>query len=194
MYRTSVAAACAATLLAASALPASAFAQVRTELRDPMRGVSFHSVEIDDSALNALDVIDGRFSEADRLVVGLSAMTFDGSDTVESYVLWIRHEGRRWLDFELGNPVEITIDGESLALERLRAAQPFVGPSGRLFEKIEFALSEADLERMAASRDVAIVLRSGNGIVRKQLTADELAYLRTFGEQIRAELVGAAIS
>lgn len=194
MYRTFVAATGSVALWAASLLPAGAFAQVRTELRDPMRGVSFHSVELDDSALNALDVIDGSFSEADRLVVGVSAMTFDGSDTVDSYVLWIRHEGRRWLDFEVGNPVEVTVGGESLALERLRASQPFISASGRLFEKIEFALSEAELLRIAASSDAAIILRSDNGIVRKRLTAEELAYMRTFNEQIQAELVGGRIS
>jgi hypothetical protein len=186
MYRTFVAAIGSVTLFAASLLPAGSFAQVRTELRDPMRGVSFHSVELDDSALNALDVIDGSFPDSDRLVVGLSAMTFDGSDVVDSYVLWIRHEGRRWLDFERTDPVEIAVGGEVLAFDRLRASQPFVGASGRLFEKIEFALSEADVMRLAASSDATITLRSDNGNVRKLLSAEERAYMRKFTEQIRA--------
>jgi hypothetical protein len=186
MYRTFVAAIGSVTLFAASLLPAGSFAQVRTELRDPMRGVSFHSVELDDSALNALDVIDGSFPDSDRLVVGLSAMTFDGSDVVDSYVLWIRHEGRRWLDFERTDPVEIAVGGEVLAFDRLRASQPFVGASGRLFEKIEFALSEADVMRLAASSDATITLRSDNGNVRKRLSAEERAYMRKFTEQIRA--------
>ncbi|MDH3506982.1 MAG: hypothetical protein OEQ25_07560 [Gammaproteobacteria bacterium] len=194
MYRTFIASAFSVTLMAASLVPGGAFAQVRTELHDPIRGVSFHSIEIEDSSVNALDVIDGSFADSDRIVVGLSAMKFDGTDTVESYVLWIRHEGRRWLDFEFQAPIDVTVDGDSLALQQLRASQPFVGAAGRFFEKIELELSAADLRRLVASGDAAITLRSGSGIVRKQLTADELAHMEGFAEEMEAALVDGLIS
>ena len=194
MYRTFMASAFSLTFLAASLVPDGVLAQVRTELRDPIRGVSFHSIEIQDSSVNALDVIDGSFSDSDRLVVGLSAMTFDGTDTVDSYVLWIRHEGRRWLDFEFQAPIDVSVDGDSLALEQLRASQPFVGPAARLFEKIELQLSAANLLRIVGSSDAVITLRSGSGIVSKQLSEDELANMRKFSEQIEADLIDSRTS
>ena len=189
MYRTFVFSAFSLTLMAANLVPDDAFAQVRTELRDPIRGVSFHSVEIDDSSLAVLDVVEGNFSDSDRLVVGLSAMAFDGSDAVDGYVLWIRHEARLWPEFALENPVDVVVDGEILRLEQLRATQPFVGAAGRLFEKIEFELSETDLMRLVASSDPVITLRTGSGIVRKHLNEEELANMRLFAEEIGAELI-----
>ena len=151
-------------------------------------------MEIRDSAVNALDVVEGNFSDSDRLVTGLGAMTFDGTDAVDSYVLWLRHEGRRWLDFELGTPVDVTIDGKSLALDQIRASQPFVGGGGRFFEKIELELSAADLERVLESGDATIILSSATGTVRKTLTTEELELMREFAEKIEAQLIGSRIS
>lgn len=176
------------TLLLSASLLAGATAMAavpRTEARDPVRGVSFHSVEIKNAAIRSLRVIEGDFSDADRLAVGLSALVFDGRDGVEEYILWLRHEGRRWLDFSAGDPVSIEVAGEPLQIEPLRALQPFVGPSSRLFEKIEFRLDPAILDRLTDGSDVRIRLRSGNGTVEAALSAQDIEEIRTF----RASLV-----
>jgi hypothetical protein len=166
-----------ASLLAGGAALA---AVPRTEARDPVRGVSFHSIQISDVAIRSLRVIEGDFSAADRLAVGLSALVFDGSDGVEEYIFWLRHEGRRWLDFGAGDPVSIEVADEPLGIEPLRALQPFVGPSSRLFEKIEFRLDETVLDRLTDGSEVRIRLRSGNGTVEAVLSAQDIEEIRAF--------------
>ncbi len=160
--------------------PERSLGQPRTEVRDPVRGVSFSSIELSNMPLNSLDVVEGTFADSDRLAVGLSALVFDGSPAVDEYVFWVRHEGRRWLDFEIGTPVVIEVDGEALSLERLRASQPFVGGSNRLFEKIEFRLTDAELERLLDASSVLVRLRADNGVVDKRLTDLERDRLREF--------------
>ena len=175
---------------AAYLAPLTASAQVRTELRDPVRGVSFHSVELSEMPINALEVIEGSFPDSDQLAIGLSAMHLDGRDAIDEYVLWIRHQGRRWLDFAVEDPVVFTIDNQPLALSQLRASQPFVGETGRLFEKIEFSLSDEQLSRILSGDITVITLSSDNGTVQKRLNAQELVYLREFRDRLAADLTG----
>jgi hypothetical protein len=167
-----------------------ASAQLRTELRDPVRGVSFHSVELSEMPINTLEVIEGSFPDSDQLAIGLSAMHLDGRGSIDEYVLWIRHQGRRWLDFDMADPVVFTVDNQPLALTQLRASQPFVGETGRLFEKIEFNLSDEQLSRILTGGSTVITLTSDNGTVQKRLTAQELRYLEEFRDGLLADLSG----
>lgn len=174
-----------ALTLAGLVLPAAyAAAQPRTELRDPLRGVSFHSIELSEGPLNELEIIEGSFADTDRLTLGLSALVFDGSPNADEYVLWIRHEGRRWLDFGTGIPVVVSVDGKPFPLAQVRAPQPFVGDGSRLFEKIEFHLSEPELALLLDAQSVRVRLQSGNGIADKRLTNEELRRAESFYESI----------
>lgn len=154
-------------------------AQMRTEVRDPLRGVSFHSIGLSDEPMNELAVLDGAFSDRDRLAVGISVLQFDASHRSDEYILWLRHEGRRWLDFEVGHPVMIEVDGRTLDLAQLRASQPFVGEAS-FYEKIELKVAPGDLQAMLSGDRIRMRLSSGNGVVEKTLTTDELATLRAF--------------
>ena len=179
-----------ATALAATTMInlASANATPRTEIRDPVRGVSFESVEISEQPVNSLLVIEGTFGDTDSLVVGLSAMSFDGSQGVDEYILWLRHEGRQWLQFDVEQPVTFEVDGKRLVLEQLRASQPFVGASSRMFEKIEFRLDELAFKRLLDGSNVNITLRSDTGTVEKTLRADEIEKIREFQASVSERL------
>jgi hypothetical protein len=152
----------------------------RTEIRDPVRGVSFNSIEVSAQAINSLEVIEGTFGGADSLVVGISALSFDESEGVDEYILWLRHEGRTWLRFDIDQPVSFGVDGQALALEQLRASQTFVGASSRMFEKVEFRLNEAAFEQLVQGNEINITLRSDSGIVEKTLTEEEIDRIREF--------------
>jgi len=152
----------------------------RTEIRDPVRGVSFNSIEISDKMINSLDVIEGTFGDTDSLVVGLSALSFDYSTGVDEYIFWLRHEGRAWLQFDMEQPVSFEVDGHILALEQLRASQPFVGTASRMFEKVEFRLGDAALDQLAEGQEINITLRSESGVVEKRLTREEIDRIREF--------------
>jgi len=152
----------------------------RTEIRDPVRGVSFDSIEISDRAINSLEVIEGTFGDSDSLVVGMSALIFDESDGVDEYILWLRHEGRSWLQLDIDQPVSFEVDGQELQLEQLRASQRFVGTAGRMFEKVEFRLDETAIERLVQGDEISITLRSDSGVVEKTLDREEIERLRQF--------------
>lgn len=159
---------------------ASANSLPRTEIRDPVRGVWFNSIEVSAQMINSLEVIEGTFGDTDSLVVGMSALSFDESDGVDEFILWLRHEGRTWLRFDIDQPVSFKVDGQELALEQLRASQPFVGTSSRMFEKVEFRLDKASLEQLVQGDEINITLRSDSGIVEKTLTKEEIDRIRDF--------------
>ena len=161
----------------------------RVEVRDSVRGVSFSSIEISEEAVNALDVIDGTFGDSDSLVVGLSAMTFDGSQYVDEVILWVRHEGRRWLQFDIEDPVRFEVDGKALPLEQLRASQPFVGESSRMFEKVEYRLGEAEFAALVSGEEINITLRSDSGTVEKTLKLEEIERIRAFQTALTPERI-----
>jgi len=159
---------------------ASAGPMPRTEIRDPVRGVSFDSIEISAQMINSTEVIEGTFGDSDSLVIGMSALSFDESDGVDEYILWLRHEGRRWLRFDIDQPVSFEVDGLELPLEQLRASQPFVGTASRMFEKVEFRLDEATIDRLVKGDEISITLRSDSGVVQKTLGTDEIERIREF--------------
>lgn len=174
-------------IIAALLAAASASAQVRTEVRDPLRGVSFHSIALSNEPVSTLDVLQGAFAGSDRLAVGLSVLEFDATHRADEYILWLRHEGRRWLDFGAELPVRVEADGRVLGLSPLRASQPSVG-QGTLYEKIELRVAAADLRTMVESDSVKVRLSSDNGIVEKTLTPAELAALRSFVAEVARSL------
>lgn len=151
-----------------------------TEIRDPVRGVSFNSVEISGKLINSMEVIEGTFGDSDSLVVGMSALSFDESDGVDEYILWLRHEGRSWLQFDIDQPVSFQVDGRELPLEQLRASQPFVGTASRMFEKVEFRLDEAAFDQLVQGEEISITLRSDSGVVEKTLDKEEIERIREF--------------
>lgn len=159
---------------------ASANSLPRTEVRDPVRGVSFNSIEVSQQPINSLEVIEGTFGDTDSLVVGMSALRFDESEGVDEYILWLRHEGRTWLRFDIDQPVSFEVDGQKLALEQMRASQPFVGSSNRMFEKVEFRVNRAAYEQLVRGDEISITLRSDSGIVEKTLTKEEIDRIRLF--------------
>jgi hypothetical protein len=180
MNRKILAAAVTALLAVSMAGPVSANPMPSTEIRDPVRGVSFNSIEISDKMINSLDVIEGTFGDTDSLAVGLSALSFDHSNGADEYIFWLRHEGRAWLQFYMEQPVSFEVDGRQLALEQLRASQPFVGTASRMYEKVEFRLGDAALDELAQGQEINITLRSESCVVEKRLTSDEIDRIREF--------------
>lgn len=152
----------------------------RTEIRDPVRGVSFNSIEISERSVNSLEVIQGVFGDSDSLVVGMSALSFDESEGVVEYILWLRHEGRSWLQFDTDQPVLFEVDGQEMLLEQLRASQPFVGTGSRMFEKVEFRLDDAAMDRLVQGDEISMTLRSDSGVVEKILDSEEIERIRAF--------------
>jgi hypothetical protein len=154
--------------------------QVRSSMSDTARGVTFHSIEVSDDRIHDLEVLDGTFSSGDRLVVGLSTMVFDGSGEISSHIFWIRHEGRRWLDYGGATPVAIIADDREVPLESLRSPQPFVGTGGGMIEKLEFLVDSANLERLLSADRITVQLRSETGDIDKTLSSHEIQQLREF--------------
>ena len=167
-------------------LPSFAQRTAITEVHDDIRGVTFYSVQISDDAVNEWPLVSGEFAESDRVRLGLSALVLDEVASVEEFVFWIRHEGRRWLSpFNPQNAVTFLIDGESIELEPLRTPQPFV-QTGSLVEKIEFNLKADDLSALLQGDRVTVVVRTANGTIQKDFDATEVMSLARLKERVEA--------
>jgi hypothetical protein len=157
-------------------------------MRDPVRGVSFHSIEWSDQSINDLQILEGTFTDSDRLAIGLSAMVFDGETRIDPYIFWIRHQGREWLDYELAHSVRVMVDEDPLALVRLRSPQRFTGADEVAYEKLEFLASAEQMTRLLGATSAVISIRSNNGTIEKAISDEELARIRKFIDSIHSSL------
>jgi len=179
-----------AIVLALAALSVLAATTVRaqsTEVRDPVRGVTYYSTQISMDAKTELQERGGLFSESDLMTLGLSAFFFDESESVEEYVLWIRHDGpRRWFVGDIERPLQIRLDDRTIdpaPFHRSRAADS--GNASPLVEKLEFALHPEGIAAIAQAAEASIVVTTLLGSVVKQLGPAEQAAIRQFAESVQ---------
>ncbi|MBT8441900.1 MAG: hypothetical protein KJO76_05890, partial [Gammaproteobacteria bacterium] len=123
--------------------------------------------------------------------LGLSAFFFDESSSVDEYVMWMRHDGpRRWFVGENARPVEIHLDDLSLEPAPFHRSRTPEGSSAEpLIEKLEFALSPRELDAIIDSNSVEVEVNTLLGTVVKVLSADEIAAIGRFVEEVRERQV-----
>lgn len=159
-------------------------AQAFTEFRDPLRGVTFYSVQIATDPLMSLQHEGGSFSSSDEMTLGLSAFFFDESDTIDDYVLWLRHDGpRRWFTGSRLLPLEIIIDDTTRTpppLHTLGAKADEIGP---FVEKLEFTLHPGELEALFDADTVTLHLNTLLGSLDKTLSREEKEAMRRFRDR-----------
>lgn len=168
-------------------LPRESSAQAFTEFRDPLRGVTFYSVQISTDRMQDLQHEGSRFASNDEMTLGLSAFFFDESDVIDDYVLWLRHDGpRRWFTGSKMRPLDIVVDGNIASpapLHTLRSDAEEVGP---FVEKLEFTLHPEELEDLLSAEEIALELHTLIGSLEKVLDDDEVAAIRAFRERVMA--------
>jgi hypothetical protein len=171
----------------ATSLPRDAGAQAFTEFRDPLRGVTFYSVQISTDPMQELQHEGSSFASNDEMTLGLSAFFFDESDVVDDYVLWLRHDGpRRWFTGSKMHPLDVVIDGNISSpapLHTLRSDAAEVGP---FIEKLEFTLHPLELEKLISAESVALELHTLLGSLEKRLDEDEIEAIREFRDRVMA--------
>ena len=155
-----------------------------TEVHDAVRGVTFYSVQLSEEAVDEWELISGEFSETDRVRLGLSALVLDEVDSVEEYIFWVRHEGRRWLSFfDSEDSVTFVTNGQRVELEPLRRPQPFI-QTGLLVEKLEFKLGADDLRALLENRDGTLTVRTATGVIEKRLNVEELTSMARLRDRV----------
>lgn len=187
MTTRSILAAAAMLAVFAFCLPRQADAQAFTEFRDPLRGVTFYSVQISTDRMQDLQHEGSRFASNDEVTLGLSAFFFDESDVIDDYVLWLRHDGpRRWFTGSKMRPLDIVVDGDISSpapLHTLRSDAEEVGP---FIEKLEFTLHPLELEKLLSAEDISLELHTLLGSLEKTLNDDEIEAIRSFRERVMA--------
>ncbi len=173
-------------LLFVTALPLRVEAQAFTEFRDPLRGVTFYSVQISTDPLTDLQVEGSRFAANDRMTLGFSAFFFDESDVIDDYVIWLRHEGpRRWFTGSNNDrPLRLLLDDESSEPMPLHVLPPGGPDSGPFVEKLEFALPPPQFLALMNAESAVIELTTLLGLVEKRLDQEELAAIQRFNERV----------
>lgn len=165
--------------------PRDAQAQAFTEFRDPLRGVTFYSVQISTDRLQDLQHEGSQFASNDEVTLGLSAFFFDESDVIDDYVLWLRHDGpRRWFTGSKMRPLDVVIDGNITSpapLHTLRSDADEIGP---FIEKLEFSLHPTKLENLMTAEDVSVELHTLLGSMEKALNAEEVSAIKRFRDRV----------
>ena len=161
--------------------------QVLTEIHDPLRGVTFHSVELgsrspdgDAGALSAM--------RDSMMTIGLSAFRFDESPMVGEYILWLRHDGPgRWLPGSGG--LTLTIISGERHIDAMSVHWYASGDATRasaLVEKLEYSLDGDDLSAILDGGSAVIRLDTMLGEVSASLTEADIEVLGRFMERISA--------
>lgn len=159
-----------------------AVAEATIDLHDPLRGITFYSVQLSTDSLPELQVGPGRFSPDDLMTMGISVLIFDETADPEEYVLWLRHDGpARWLVDVRISPIRIMGDDQVLAPMPLHMLRQQRGKdSGPFVEKLEFALTPEQFDALLASDSFSIQLATLLGAVEKTLTDAERDTLEQF--------------
>lgn len=150
-------------------------AQATSEIRDPLRGLTFYSIQVSTDNTSDIQTVGSRFTETDRVTLGLSALFFDESDTVDDFVLWLRHNGpRRWFVGSIASPLLIHVDDDTYEYLPLHASSPDEA-SGvvPLVEKLEFSVSPSTVRAIARAGVVRLELQTLLGGIDKQLRDGE---------------------
>ncbi|NJN52725.1 MAG: hypothetical protein HC809_14205 [Gammaproteobacteria bacterium] len=164
-----------------------------TEVRDPLRGVTYYSAHISTDPLSALQTRGGGFVGADRVTLGISALFFDEEMAAEEYVLWLRHDGpRRWLAGNVRQPFVLEVDGVKTTPMPLHVLRAKDGDEPGMFvEKLEFAVDSEAFHKLLGAASISIQLSTLLGTVEKTLTDGERGVFRTFYERAQSRQAGA---
>ncbi|MEO1035434.1 MAG: hypothetical protein AAFX44_07740 [Pseudomonadota bacterium] len=164
-----------------------ALAESYVEIRDPLRGVTFYSVQLSTDTIRELSTSEDFFGDMDEQVtLGLSAFYFDESERIDEFVMWLRHDGgSRWFSGPEQTPMSLSIDDGFETLPQLHALPTKPRADGaRLVEKLEFTVSPKVFAEMKRAERVVVELSTLMGAVSKSLTLDEIAYLQRFEQRI----------
>jgi hypothetical protein len=174
--------------LALSMLSGKALSNAIVDLHDPLRGITFYSIQLSTDDLRDLEVGPGRFSDKDLMTMGVSALIFDENSQPNEYILWLRHDGpARWLVDVRMSPIRLVGDTETLAPLPLHILRQEQGKdSGPFVEKLEFALRPEEFDMLLQSESVVVQLSTLLGAIEKTLSDEELAAIRTF----KADAIG----
>lgn len=168
-------------------MPLKAVSQGLIEIRDPLRGVTFYSIQISSDPMNKLQTRDNLFTEQDRMTLGISALFFDESKTVDEFVLWFHHEGpRSRFSTAASNPLTIRfsdMDAQPRLLHITNSGQ--AENSGMLTEKLEFTLSAQEFLPIMDSDSVSLELATAVGTIVKTLGYADIDAIRQFDTRVR---------
>lgn len=157
-------------------------AETIVDVRDPLRGITFYSVQLSSDNLVELQIGPGRFSSDDVMTLGISALMFDENSRPDEYVLWLRHDGpARWLTDVTTPPLKIAGVAEPLTPTPLHVLRQDQGKdAGPFVEKLEFALTPEQFEEMLAADSLTLQLATLLGTVEKVLSEAERAAMQSF--------------
>lgn len=171
-------------------------AEALTESRDPVRGVSFYSVQLESAPLWQIQTAGSRFSPDDAITVGLSAMVSDDNAQVMEYILWLRHDGpRSWLLGALDQPLTIQLEDRRLLPLPLHVARQ-TGDSvpEPYIEKLEFALPPRLVKILLDEPSVVLKLETALGEVQKPLEPHMIETLRELTRKMAANSFPAQVA
>jgi hypothetical protein len=172
------------TLLATPRLEA----QMLTEIHDPLRGVTFHSVELNGESYQSEEIRGPVALRNHQMTIGLSAFMFDESTAIEEYILWLRHDGPgRWFSGTDGLPLRIEAAGKPVNAKPLHWYAPETpANAGSFVEKVEFALDVAELDKMLNAESATLHLETLLGDVSYRLSESDFEAMRRFVQRIRS--------
>ena len=162
------------------------YAQNVIEIRDPLRGVSYYSVELSTDPLNELQFVENLFPENESITIGISALFFDESRAVDEYILWFHHDGeRKWFSASQEYPLTIHVGDYDKVVDYLHITTSGMNQDAFFSEKLEFKLTAEEFLSIVDSDSVSFELTTALGNITKTLNKDEITALLRFDAKVR---------
>ena len=161
-------------------------AQGVVEIRDPLRGVSYYSIELSNDPISELQFVDNYMAGNDEITTGISALYFDESKTVNEYILWFHHNGdRKWLSASFDNTLTVSTGDRYKEIDYLHITTSGGSDESGFSEKVEFRLTAEEFLSILDSDNVSFELSTALGTVIKPLGQEEITALLKFDAKVR---------
>ncbi|NNE37474.1 MAG: hypothetical protein HKN08_04150 [Gammaproteobacteria bacterium] len=161
-------------------------AQGIVEIRDPLRGVSYYSIELSNDPISELQFVDTFMTGNDTMTIGVSALYFDESRAVDEYILWFHHNGdRKWFSVSHDNTLTINAGDTYKDLDYLHITTSGFNDDMSFSEKVEYRLTAEEFLSILESEKVSFELSTALGKITKSLGQDEITGLLRFDAKVR---------
>ena len=174
------------TLLMSFLFSSVATAQGIVEIRDPLRGVSYYSIELSNDPISELQFVDSFMTGNDSLTIGVSALYFDESKTVDEYILWFHHNGdRKWFSASHDNTLTVNTGDRYKEIDYLHITTSGFNDDASFSEKVEYRLTDEEFLSILESEEVSFELSTALGKITKSLEQEEITGLLRFDAKVR---------
>lgn len=157
--------------------------QPLTEIRDPIRGITFYSKELSVVPAASLKLDKASTIEPGQLALGISAFYYDTSELAGEYLMWLRHDGSTpWFNEAPSEPLLLSIEEINLDLKSMHTTSLAADGEHEYMETATFSLTTLEFLQLLSANSITLNLQSSRANVSKKISAEEHELIADFAE------------